>query len=58
MDDASNLYNTRQNYGLTPTPISSPTSETINALLNYQKTSAIYYLHDGDGIIHYSDTLE
>ena len=58
LDDASNLYNTRQNYGLTPTPISSPTSETINALLNYQKTSAIYYLHDGDGIIHYSDTLE
>ena len=58
LDDASNLYNTRQNYWLTPTPISSPTADTINALLNYQKTSAIYYLHDGNWIIHYSDTLE
>lgn len=58
LDDANNLYNTRQNYWLTPTPISSPTAETINALLNYKKTSAIYYLHDGDGVIHYADTLE
>ena len=58
LNDASNLYNTRQNYWLTPTPISSPTVETINSLLNYKKTSAIFYLHDSDGIIHYSDTLQ
>ena len=58
LDDASNLYNTRQNYWLTPTPISSPTAETINSLLNYKKTSAIYYLHDAQWIIHYADTVE
>nr|MBR6100486.1 hypothetical protein [bacterium] len=38
--------------------MSSPTVETINSLLNYKKTSAIFYLHDSDGIIHYSDTLQ
>ena len=58
LDDARNLYNTRQNYWLTPTPISSPTVETIDALLNYKKTSAIYYLHDQSWLIHYADTLQ
>ena len=58
LDDASNLYNTRQNYWLTPTPISSPTQETIDALLNYKKTNAIYYLHDNAWLIHYAETLD
>jgi len=58
LDDASNLYNTRQNYWLTPTPISSPTDETVAALLNYKKTSSIFYLHDAQGVIHYADTVE
>jgi UPF0755 protein len=58
LDDASNLYNTRQNYWLTPTPISSPTDETINSLLNYKKTSAIFYLHDANWGIHYAETME
>jgi len=58
LDDANNLYNTRQNRGLTPTPISSPTYDTINALINYRKTSALYYLHDEKWGIHYADTLE
>jgi len=58
LDDASNLYNTRQNVGLTPTPISSPTLDTITSLLNYRKTNALYYLHDEKWGIHYAETLE
>jgi len=58
LNDSSNLYNTRQNYWLTPTPISSPTEETITSLLNYKKTNALYYLHDDSWKIHYADTLE
>jgi len=41
-----------------PTPISSPTDETVAALLNYKKTSSIFYLHDAQGVIHYADTVE
>lgn len=56
----SNLHNTtnpynkvRANYWLPPTPISSPTFETISALLNYQKTDYLFYLHGSDGQIYY-----
>ena len=58
LSDASNLYNTRQNYGLPPTPISSPSVETISATLDFKKTGALYYLHDASGKIHYGTTLE
>lgn len=57
LNDASNVYNTRQNTWLMPTPISSPTADTLNALINYKKTNALYYLHDGNGTIHYAETL-
>lgn len=56
--DASNPYNTRQVYGLMPTPISSPSIATIEALLSFKKTGALYYLHDASGQIHYGSTLE
>lgn len=56
--DASNPYNTRQNTGLTPTPISSPSVETVSALLNFKTTNALFYLHDAQGEIHYGTTLE
>lgn len=56
--DASNLYNTRQNVWLTPTPISSPTVETILSLINYKKTKALYYLHDKQWKIHYANTIQ
>lgn len=58
LNDTTNLYNTRANYGLMPTPISSPTAETLSALLNFEKTGALYYLHDIEGKIHYGTTLE
>lgn len=58
LSDKSNPYNTRQNPGLPPSPISSPSSATLWALLNYQKTSALYYLHDKNGGIHYGSTLQ
>lgn len=53
LNDASNLYNTRKNIGLPPTPISSPSVATINALFHYKNTNALYYLHDEKGQIHY-----
>lgn len=58
LNDANNLYNTRKNIGLPPTPISSPSVATINALFHYRNTDAIYYLHDAQGNIHYGTTLE
>lgn len=58
LNDASNLYNTRKNIGLPPTPISSPSVATINALFHYKNTNALYYLHDEKGQIHYWTTLE
>lgn len=58
LSDASNPYNTRKNLGLPPTPISSPSIQTLKALFTYQKTPAFYYLHDEQWKIHYANTLE
>lgn len=58
LNDKSNPYNTRQNPGLPPSPISSPSVASLSALLKYQKTSALYYLHDKNGGIHYGTTLQ
>lgn len=58
LNDTTNPYNTRQLKGLPPTPISSPSKETVSAVLQYKKTSALYYLHDAQGKIHYGKTLE
>lgn len=55
--DISNKYNTRQNKWLTPTPIGNPSFETINAVVNYNKTNYLFYLHDTSGNIHYAETL-
>lgn len=55
--DVSNKYNTRQNTGLTPTPIGNPSFETINAVISYNKTKYLFYLHDSNGGIHYAETL-
>ena len=58
LSDANNPYNTRQVFGLMPTPISSPSEETLSALLNFQKTDYLFYLHDQAGGIHYGLTNE
>lgn len=56
--DKANIYNTRENGGLTPQPISNPTKGSIDAVLHPQTSEYLYYLHDGDGIIHYARTLD
>lgn len=58
LSDASNLYNTRQNFGLPPTPISSPSLATFKALFGFKETNALFYLHDKQGNIYYGSTLE
>ncbi|MFA7298830.1 MAG: endolytic transglycosylase MltG [Candidatus Absconditabacterales bacterium] len=58
IDDANNKYNTRAVRGLPPTTICNPTRESINAVLNPQKSDYLYYLHDMEGNIHYGSTLE
>lgn len=49
-------FNTYKYYGLPPHPIANPSLESIEAALNPQKTTCLYYLHDRDGEIHCSAT--
>ena len=56
--DKNNIYNTRQVRWLPPTPISNPTRESINAVLNPKTSDYLYYLHDMQGNIHYGRTLD
>ncbi len=56
--DKSNPYNTRGTRWLPPTPISNPTRESINAIMNPQTSDHLYYLHDMQGNIHYGNTLQ
>jgi len=56
--DKSNPYNTRGTRWLPPTPISNPTRESINAIMNPQISDHLYYLHDMQGGIHYGNTLD
>ena len=58
LNNRDNLYNTRANTGLTPTPISSPTQATLWALLRYKKSDYLFYLHGSDGQIYYGATVE
>jgi len=58
IDDKNNIFNTRQNRGLTPSPIWNPSYQTINAVLNYKDSEYLFYLHDNNGIIHYGRTIQ
>ena len=49
-------FNTYKYAGLPPRPIANPSVESIEAALNPEKTSCMYYLHDTDGEIHCSAT--
>ncbi|HVY72988.1 MAG TPA: endolytic transglycosylase MltG [Candidatus Paceibacterota bacterium] len=51
-------YNTYQNEGLPPGPISDPSTAAVLAALNPRKTSCLFYFHDDDGVFHCSDTYE
>jgi len=55
--DASNPYNTRQVWWLTPTPIANPSYKSIDALINYKKTDNLFYLHSPRGKIYYGRTV-
>lgn len=50
-------FNTYQNTNLPPTSICNPGFASIKAAFNPQKTDYFYYLHDGQGKIHYAKTL-
>ncbi|HVS79513.1 MAG TPA: endolytic transglycosylase MltG [Candidatus Paceibacterota bacterium] len=49
-------YNTYKNDGLPPTPISNPGPDAIDAAMNPQKTSCLFYIHDTHHVIHCSAT--
>jgi len=51
--DTKNPYNTRQQKGLPPTPICSPTVSSVESLLNFVASDYLFYLHDMQGEIHY-----
>lgn len=54
--DKANIYNTRANSWLPPTPISSVTDTTFIALMWFVKTPYLFYLHDSQGKIFYAET--
>lgn len=58
IDDAENIYNTRENRGLTPTPIANPSVDTIRTVLEFNKTNYFFYLHDNNGVIRYAENIQ
>lgn len=51
-------FNTYIYEGLPPAPIASPALSSIEAVLDPEDTSCLYYLHDNRGTIHCSATYE
>lgn len=51
-------YNTYQNAGLPPTPISNPGIESLRAAINPANTPYFYYFTDKNGVNHYAKTLQ
>ncbi|MFA6039160.1 MAG: endolytic transglycosylase MltG [Candidatus Peribacteraceae bacterium] len=49
-------YNLRKVRGLPPGPIANPSLSSIKAALHPKETAYWYYLHDGNGTIHYAVT--
>lgn len=55
--DRSNPYNTYRNKGLPPTPIALAGREAINAALNPDDGSSLYFVAKGDGSHYFSASL-
>jgi UPF0755 protein len=51
-------YNTYENKGLPPAPISNPSLNSIESVVNYEETQYWFYITGKDGITHYAETLE
>lgn len=51
-------YNTYKYPGLPPGPIGNPGLETIDAAQHPRETPYLYYLSDGEGVMHYARTFE
>lgn len=58
INDENNIYNTRRQSWLTPTPIANPSVTTIKSVLNFKKSNNLFYLHDANGLIWTADSLE
>lgn len=56
--DSDSRYNTRKFLGLPPGPIANPGLASLNAAIFPKSTSALYYLHDSNGQVHFSTTLD
>lgn len=54
--DRSNLYNTRELTGLTPTPIANITDDSISAVVSPQDHDNLFYLHDPSWWLHMART--
>ena len=50
-------YNTYKHYGLPPTPIAFPDEVSIYAAMHPTSGTALYYVANGDGSHHFSNTL-
>jgi UPF0755 protein len=51
-------YNTYKNPGLPPGPITNPGLDAIRAALHPTESDYLFYLHDTQGKIHFSKTLD
>lgn len=51
-------YNTRRKLGLPPTAISNPGILSLKAAIYPKDTPYYYYLHDGNGTVHFGKTLD
>lgn len=51
-------YNTYLNTGLTPGPIASPGTESIQSVLNPSNTNYYYFLADSEGTNYFAETYE
>ena len=58
LNDDTNIYNTRANTSLPPTPVSNPTIQTIKATLFPKKNNYWYYLHWKNGEIHFAKNIK